>query len=200
MSDDVRFFTGDIEAGYTTQNAQTGTELRWLMGVRAGYFELNRGNPEFPGTTSGVNSLDGGAVKEHSRFIGVGPRVGVFASVPLNDGPYTFEAGASGGVLIGELDYTKSVTTVAGTSFRASESSTEVVFFADANIGVSRALSDRVTLEAGWNAKFTGNALKSTTEFTDTSSPGTPLYERLDRGLADFISHGPYFRLTAYLD
>lgn len=193
MSDDVRFYTGDIEAAYNTARGET--EFRWLIGVRAGYFELNRGNPRFPESTSEAGLSDN---NERSRFFGVGPRVGGSFSKPINAGRTSLVGGVSGGVLFGDLKYTKTHITInSDTRHEDSESDSKAVFFADANLGISHALSDYVTIEVGYGAKFSGNVLRTTTEFTDTSSSSDTTHFDLDRGDADFITHGPYIRLTA---
>ncbi|NOZ32272.1 MAG: hypothetical protein GXP01_04175 [Alphaproteobacteria bacterium] len=179
-NDTSSFITGTFEAGYTLPSSQGGPTVRIFGGLRAEKFVWNRyADVEYLTSSDATRSYNG---NETSTFVGVGPSIGVEIEVPVGDETgFSVFGGASGGILLGTQER---VYPLGG------ESGFAAVPFANAEAGVNFAVSDYFNLSVGYQADLRANVISSLVACRCAD----------DVQQNQAVTHGAFFRATAYFD
>jgi len=131
------------------------------------------------GSTSSTENASGAF---NSRFFGVGPRLAVTGSLPIQVAwSIDYEAGIAG--LIGDRSFNYLVTVTPGASLWGSNNNYGIVFNADAWAGLSYALTSQLKVTGGIRADYYADAL-TTYNFAGG-------FTNVDR-----LYWGPFLRLT----
>jgi hypothetical protein len=156
-------------------------------------------NEAFIGSFSGATSVHGNiSYYQRSRFLGIGPRIGIDGSVPLG-GSWTFDYLGDAAVLFGQRKFDSTITpallydgtttpvvVLSGLPNMSSTSSTVAVFNLDAQAGISYWFTPNYKLTASYRFDGYWNALR---EYDVNGN-----VVNVDR-----FFHGPMLRFTATL-
>jgi hypothetical protein len=193
MNDNVRWFMGDIEAGLDVGSGET--RIRLFGGVRAGYFDFDRGHDYFWNSTDTPADLN-----QETTFLGAGPRLGVAFRTPLGaNRNIQLMGGLAGGVLLGNRD-TEVRADLDGDVHQQTESNFETVWNAEGELGLSADVGGGIMVDVGYRAEFWGNTINLP---NPDGNVGTLHFdsEILDDMVeGDIFNHGPFLRVTYAFD
>ena len=171
--------TGELQLGIRLADLSAKTWAQQSATTSSSFFSSYGGTPLGSGSTSSTQTASG---TFNSRFFGVGPRLAVTGSLPIQVAwSIDYEAGIAG--LIGDRSFNYLVTVMPGTSFSGSNNTYAVVFNADAWAGLSYALTSQLKMTGGIRADYYADALT-----TYNYAGGLTSVDRL--------FWGPFLRLT----
>jgi hypothetical protein len=172
--------TGQWQFGIRLADLSAKTWVQQSATTSSSFFSTYLGLfPLGSGSTSSTETATGAF---NSRFFGVGPRLAVTGSIPIQVGwTIDYQGGVAG--LIGDRSFNYLVTVTPGTSFSSSNNSYGVVFNADAWAGLSYALTSQLKMTGGIRADYYADAL-TTYNFAGG-------FTNVDR-----LYWGPFVRLT----
>jgi Legionella pneumophila major outer membrane protein precursor len=171
--------TGQLQFGIRLADLSAKTWAQQSATTSSSFFSTYFGTLLGSGSTSSTETATGAF---NSRFFGVGPRLAVTGSIPIQVAwSIDYEAGVAG--LIGDRSFNYAVTVTPGPSFSGSNNSNVIVFNADGWAGLSYALTSQLKMTGGIRADYYADAL-TTYNFAGG-------FTNVDR-----LYWGPFLRLT----
>jgi outer membrane immunogenic protein len=172
----------DVGLGGGKAQVKFGLRIAELSATANGQGVFNCFTPT--GGTCG--SAIAGSVTQRSKFLGIGPRVAIEGSNPLQ-GPWTFDYSLGIAGLFGDSNFSRNISASiplpAGMSNVFIDNRNSAAFNADASAGLSYWMSPTSKLTVGYRFDGYWNALRS------FSATGSVVNEAQ-------IFHGPFLRLT----
>lgn len=178
----------DLELGYRP-GVLPGAVARLFGGLRA-----MRAENEIDYGLTGSGKL--GDFDRDIDLLGIGPRFGAEAGIPIGNSRASFSALGAGSVIFSETDHRyeffnfDNAPPVEGVD---RNSDFHVVYNLEARAALGYAITDSVQVSVGYQAQQWWDL---TTTLSDVESTDTEIG---DTGRGDFLSHGPFARITVKL-